>query len=257
MVALVAVALLLVSCGGGDTAELEARIADLEAQLEAAGGDDVGSTTTLGTTTTTSSIAPTTSTTGAPATTTTAPPAVTVQQLPWLMTADALGPIELGGQVLDLAELTGWDWGLEDSRAACTWHVSNDVGVQAQSGVIVEIWAMSDAVAVTPEGFAVGQTITEAGSAFSGRVGFVGPGLVDSGSQVILIDTVQAPPGATSSQLSWQEDFTYLLVEEPGGSGVIGTIRINDDGAFIGAVRGDDGGWMIPGCVAGPPPSPR
>lgn len=141
--------------------------------------------------------------------------------LPWLMTADSLGPIELGAQASDLEPLTGMTWELNDANNDCTWYLnpSGDVGVQAQNGVIVEIWAMSAEVAVTPEGFAVGQTKSDAGSAFFGRAVILeGP----FGGQVIVIDTA-----------TWQENFTYLLIEESIDSDVIGTIRINDDGGYI------------------------
>jgi uncharacterized protein YgiM (DUF1202 family) len=139
--------------------------------------------------------------------------------LPWSLTANALGPIQLGTQASTLQSVTGWTWTLQDSNNNCTWYVSNDVGVQAQSGVIVEIWAMSAAVAVTPEGFRVGQTKAQAAAAFGGRAVTVpGPYV----GEVIIIDAA-----------NWQQNFTYLLIEDPFDTNVIGTIRINDDGGYI------------------------
>jgi len=139
--------------------------------------------------------------------------------LPWLLTADALGPIDLGTQSSSLGAVTGWTWDLSDANNDCTWYTSHDVGVQAISGVIVEIWAMSGAVAVTPEGFTVGQSKAQALVTFGGRTVVV-PG--PFAGEVIIID---AP--------NWQANFTYLLIEDPFDTSAVGTIRINDDGGYI------------------------
>jgi hypothetical protein len=139
--------------------------------------------------------------------------------LPWLITADALGPIDLGTQASTLGSVTGWTWDLSDANNDCTWYTSNDVGVQARSGVIVEIWAMSGTVAVTPEGFTVGQTKAQALATFGGRA-LVVPG--PYAGEVLIID---AP--------NWQANFTYLLLEDPYDTSAVGTIRINDDGGYI------------------------
>ena len=139
--------------------------------------------------------------------------------LPWLLTADALGPIDLGTQASTLGAVTGWTWDLSDANNDCTWYTSNDVGVQAKSGVIVEIWAMSGTVAVTPEGFNVGQSKAQALITFAGRA-IVVPG--PYAGEVIIID---AP--------NWQANFTYLLLEDPYDTSLVGTIRINDDGGYI------------------------
>ncbi len=139
--------------------------------------------------------------------------------LPWLLTADALGPIDLGIPASDLGSLTGWTWDLSDANNDCTWYTSNDVGVQAQSGVVVEIWAMSGPVAVTPEGFSVGQSKAQALATYGGRATVV-PG--PYAGEVIIID---AP--------NWQDNFTYLFLDDGPDPSLVNTIRINDDGGYI------------------------
>lgn len=147
------------------------------------------------------------------------PTIICVPALPWLLTADGLGPIALGSQAAALGTVTAWTWTLADSYGSCAWWESNGVGVQALSGVVVEIWAMSNAVAVTPEGFKVGMSKSDAWTAFGPR-GTVVPG--PYAGEVIIID---AP--------NWMVDFTYLLTLAGPDPNLIDVIRINDDGGYI------------------------
>ena len=140
--------------------------------------------------------------------------------MPWLLTANALGPINLGTQASSLGAVTGLTWVLSDANNDCTWHTwSDDIGVQAQSGTIVEIWAMSTGVAITPEGYQVGQSKAQALATFAGRTTVV-PG--PFAGEVIIVDATD-----------WQQNFTYLMIENPFDTANVGTIRINDDGGYI------------------------
>ena len=143
-----------------------------------------------------------------------------IPEFPWIIEADTFGPLEHGDAAAALEELTGLEWTLQDTNNDCTWYVYEDkIGVQAQSGTIVEMWAMSSEVAITPEGFQVGQSKSDAGTAYFGRAvllpgPFVGTNIVIDGA-------------------SYAANWTYLFIEDPFDNALIGTIRINDDGGYI------------------------
>lgn len=144
-----------------------------------------------------------------------------IPEFPWILTATALGPIELGSAAADLADVTGLEWTLQNGANTCEW-LTNDamtIAVEVQSGIITEIWALDPAVAITPEGIRVGDAKADVGAAYFGRAVLV-PGPFFGTN--ILVDGV-----------NYAANWTYLFEEDPFDEDRVGTIRINDDGGFI------------------------
>ena len=140
---------------------------------------------------------------------------------PWLIEADTFGPLEHGDATADLEAITGLTWTLQDANNDCTWYVydGDGIGVQAVDGIIIEMWAWTTEVAITPEGFQVGGSKADAGALYFGRATllpgpFVGTNIVVDGP-------------------NYGDNFTYIFIEDPFDEDAIGTIRINDDGGYI------------------------
>ena len=144
-----------------------------------------------------------------------------IPDFPWIITADAVGPIELGDPGADLELVTGLSFYLSNSYNTCEWFNDDDdrLGVEVVDGVITEIWVFDSAIAETVEGFAVGDSKAFAGITYPGRAvllpgPFVGTNIVIDGA-------------------NYGANWTYLFIEDPFDEDLVGTIRINPDGGYI------------------------
>jgi hypothetical protein len=144
-----------------------------------------------------------------------------IPDFPWIITADAVGPIELGAAGADLEEVTGLSFYLQNSANDCEWYSDDDdrLGVEVVGGVISEIWVFDGAIAQTVEGFAVGDSKADAGTLYFGRATLLPGPFV--GTNVV----VDGP--------NYGDNWTYLFNEDPFDTTLVGTIRISPDGGYI------------------------
>jgi uncharacterized protein YraI len=94
--------------------------------------------------------------------------------LPWTITAEAVGPIELGMPITGLGTATGFTWGFEENCAVgCLAGTATGlgVGIFAHEGTVVDeidVYERNDAV--TAAGMRVGDSVAEVQAAYGSRV---------------------------------------------------------------------------------------
>ncbi len=179
-------------------------------------GDDDGASSTSAPAVTTTSTAP--ATTAAPSTT--QADATTQPEAPvtWLITADAVGPVELGMPVPALGPATGISWVLTEPGAPdCVVGTALDGAIRIQgSDVVTDVTVAAPGVAETAEGITVGDSKEAVLDAYGSRAA-VEPGPYFG--EVIVVD------GPLTTD--------YGLAIQLGDNGIVVEISIADHPGLI------------------------